>query len=168
MREAGTVMNRWGKAGVRLTEQEVAHRDRQAVGRRNLANLRRQEHDRAAYRLWRAGELKPYLITLALDAQGLYGPEVDKECGAAEPDVDLWEAGKLYPTWEQLVLLAELTGKTPRFLCGNHVPLRVDQTSMRFHGHTDEHDPPRVWSFTAEAVATTVAGAPAALPGDES
>jgi hypothetical protein len=40
----------------------------------------------------------------------LEGPEVDIACGAKEPDVDRWEEGELYPTWEQLVLLAELTG----------------------------------------------------------
>lgn len=57
----------------------------------------------------------PARITMALDAKGLYGPEVDLACGAREPDVDRWEAGTLIPTAVQLRLLAELTGQTVGF-----------------------------------------------------
>jgi len=152
------VTSRWGKAGQRLTDDEIAHRNRLAVQHRNQQKIQREASDRIAYRLWAAGELKPYLITLALDAMDLYGPEVDRACGAEEPDVDLWEAGKLYPTWEQLQLLADLTGKTPRFLCSNHRPLTIEQTSMRFHVPMDEPTPPPVWSYPPEVVAATVRG----------
>jgi hypothetical protein len=108
-----------------------------------------------AYKLWRAGELRPYRITAALDARGLHGPEVDVACGAAEPDVDLWEAGKLYPTWEQVVLLAKLTGVTPRLLCTRGRELRVSDTSLRFHGYRDDDEPP-VMSYPPDVVAATV------------
>jgi hypothetical protein len=57
----------------------------------------------------------PRQITLALDARGLEGPEVDEACGVAEPVVDLWEAGVLLPTTEQVARLSRLTGQTPPF-----------------------------------------------------
>lgn len=156
-------MSRWGKAGVRLTEQEAAHRGRTAVATRNRQAITDASNLRIAYRLWRAGEVKPYMITRVLDSHSLYGPEVDDACGAAEPDVDLWEAGKLYPTWRQLRLLAEVCGTTPRFLCTPRGVLTVEQTSLRFHGPA-EPTPPPVWTFEPQAVAATVAGAPAEMP----
>lgn len=52
---------------------------------------------------------------MALDAKGLYGPEVDLACGAAEPDVDRWETGELVPSPAQLALLAKLTDCTVEF-----------------------------------------------------
>lgn len=156
-------MIRWGKAGQRLTDQEIEARSRAAVARRNRRNITRTEDDRIAYRLWRAGELKPYLITHALNARNLYGPEVDKACGASEPDVDLWEAGKLYPTWRQVLLLADLCGVTPRLLCSRREPIPMQQTSLRFHT-PDIETTPTVWAFTTEAVQATVAGTPFEMP----
>lgn len=52
----------------------------------------------------------PERITLALDLRGLDGPQVDIDCHAHEPEVDLWEAGLAVPTWDQLAALAQLTG----------------------------------------------------------
>lgn len=59
----------------------------------------------------------PERITWALDqpyAEGaigpLEGPGVDEFCGVAEPTVDLWEAGEVIPSDEELAALAELTG----------------------------------------------------------
>jgi hypothetical protein len=153
---------KWGKAGVRLTEKEVEQRGRAATASRNRRKAQRAADDRVAYRLWRAGELQPYLITCALDAQGLFGPEVDVACDASEPDVDLWEAGKLYPTWRQVLLLADLVGSTPRFLCPKRDVLSANQTSMRFHGYVD--DRPRVWAFDMDAVKRTVGDAPLEMP----
>lgn len=146
---------RWGKAGQRLTEQEIAARTREAAQRHGKAQLARKNADAIAYKLWRAGELRPYRITTALNARGLYGPEVDIACGVSEPDVDLWEAGKLYPTWDQVVLLAKLTGVTPRLLCTGGDQLRVSDTSLRFHGYRDA-DEPLVTSYPADVVAATV------------
>jgi hypothetical protein len=68
-----------------------------------------------ARRAWEAGLIVPHRITLALDARGLYGPDVDLECGALEPAVDEWEAGTRYPTWEQLLKLARLCQAPPAF-----------------------------------------------------
>jgi len=153
----------WGKAGQRLTEDELLHRRRQATARRNQSRTVRHASDRIAYRLWRAGQLQPYLITMNLDAAGLFGPGVDEACGAAEPDVDLWEAGQLYPTWDQLLKLAELVGTTPRRLCERRDILAVSQTSMRFHGYADD-ERPRVWMFDQDAVRRTVSGTPERMP----
>lgn len=155
-------VTKWGKAGVRLTEKEIEQRGRAATVSRNRHKTERVADDRIAYRLWRAGELQPYLITKALDAQGLFGPEVDVACGASEPDVDLWEAGKLYPTWQQVLRLAALVGSTPRFLCAKRDVLRVEETSMRFHGYVD--DRPTVWAFDMDAVKRTVGDAPFEMP----
>lgn len=68
-------------------------------------------HEQAAYRAWCAGKVIPHRITSALDEQELYGPEVDRACGVEEPAVDQWEAGTLYPTWEQLQALARLVNR---------------------------------------------------------
>jgi hypothetical protein len=95
----------------------------------------------------------PWRITVVLDAKGLYGPEVDEACGAAEPDVDLWEAGVLYPTWEQVQRLAELCGVTPRFLMDDDGILGTTvwgQSTLRFHAPMDEVRV--VEKFTPEAI----------------
>ena len=68
------------------------------------------------YLLWQAGALVPYNLTRYLNAGGHYGPEVDVACLAEEPAVDEWEAGTRYPTWEQLLALAELVGVEPAAL----------------------------------------------------
>lgn len=78
---------------------------------RHAAALRRLEADLAAGRRLP----QPARITMALDAQGLYGPDVDRACLAAEPDVDRWEAGESAPSWEQLIALADLTGMHVEF-----------------------------------------------------
>lgn len=57
---------------------------------------------------WQAGHVRPYLVTAWLDYRGLYGPTVDHALGVREPGVDLWEAGQLYPTWEQFQALGTL------------------------------------------------------------
>jgi hypothetical protein len=145
---------RWGKAGVRLTSAEAAKNDQKQHQRRH----RRVVADQEAYRQWAAGKVVPHRITVALDTHSLYGPEVDEACGAQEPDVDMWEAGTLYPTWEQLCLLAKLTGFTPRFFMIQPTDLLPVQTSMRFHRiggqpATGEREPPPVRFFTPEAIA---------------
>jgi hypothetical protein len=57
----------------------------------------------------------PERITAALNIMNLYGPEVDEACGVEEPAVDMWEAGLLVPTREQIHRLAMLTGFPWRF-----------------------------------------------------
>lgn len=161
-------MNRWGRAGTRLTDAEIADRTRTARARRNQSELARAADNRIAYQLWRAGELKPHKITTVLDANDLHGPDVDTACGATEPDVDLWEAGKRYPTWQQVLKLAELCGVTPRFLCTperHQVP--VEATSLRFHLPPDPPGPPPVWSYPRAVVAATVTGAPTEMPEEQ-
>lgn len=82
----------------------------------------------------------PKRITLALDAKGLYGPEVDIACGAQEPDVDRWETGELVPTAEQLVKLAALTEVPVGFFFGEDPPqlgrVFICDRSRRKHGLT--------------------------------
>lgn len=146
---------RWGKAGQRLTEQEIAERNRAIVAERNRRKAGDEAREARDYKLWAAGLLKPWRITLKLDSLNLYGPEVDIACGTQEPDVDLWEAGKLYPTWEQTKLLAKLVGCTPGFLCGSGEPMRVSETTLRFHGYEDRREP-MVWSYPPEVVAATI------------
>lgn len=68
--------------------------------------LRRQREER----LMASRNPNPERITTALDAAGLWGPEVDRACGVEEPTVDLWESGELVPTREQVEALAALTG----------------------------------------------------------
>jgi hypothetical protein len=153
---------RWGKAGVRLAPEEVEQRDRAVRSRRNREASDDRRREETAYRLWRHGELRPCWITHALDFRGLYGPEVDEACGAKEPDVDLWEAGKLYPTWEQLLLLAKLTRYPLGAFTRRELPLPFEATSLRFHMLYDERTEPVV-DFAPDAVAKVVAGYPERL-----
>ena len=76
---------------------------------RAQASARRRDAERAAHERWERGLTVPHRITTALDLGGHYGPEVDEACGTAEPAVDEWEAGTRYPSWPQLLALAELT-----------------------------------------------------------
>lgn len=125
---------KWGKAGRRLDPKE-AERRRTTILARKYRDAASHERDLARARSnWAAGLVVPWRITIALDAKSLYGPEVDEACDAQEPDVDRWEAGYLYPTWEQLLLLAELTRCTARFFTMHDVqPLPAAATSLRFH-----------------------------------
>lgn len=77
---------------------------KQQAGYRAAVSLRQAE------KLIETGKVVPARITLALDMHGLEGPEVDAACGAAEPDVDMWEAGLAVPSPDQVKLLAKLTG----------------------------------------------------------
>lgn len=152
---------RWGKAGQRLTAEEARAADARAAQRRETATLFEQRD----YRQWAAGEVVPARITIALDSHGLDGPEVDEQCGAHEPDVDMWEAGLLYPTWDQLRLLAELTGCTPGFFMDfRGESLTMGDTSMRFHRiggkPVDWRQPPLVPCFTPAAIAAMKASLP--------
>lgn len=108
-------MSGWGKAGVRLTDREREQLRRKRAAERNRAEAARARDHAEAYSKWKRGMLVPEKLTIALDARGLQGPQVDIDCGAVEPAVDQWEAGELYPTWEQLQLLAKLTGYPLRF-----------------------------------------------------
>lgn len=105
-------MAHWGKAGQRLTPEQVAERERQRqeASRRAAAISRPQVEKREAdaRRAWEAGLVRPDMLTLWLDYRGLDGPGVDAACGVREPTVDLWEAGRVYPSWEQLLALAKL------------------------------------------------------------
>lgn len=66
-------------------------------------------------------------ITMALDAAGLYGPEVDCSCGTFEGnpagDVDDWELGTHQPTRDQVRLLAALTDMPVAFFYEPFEPL---------------------------------------------
>lgn len=124
---------RWGRAGERLdangnhdTSKIQAYR-----AKHGGAQQTRDAELRKAYQQWRAGAVIPDRITQALDLRGLYGPEVDEACKAQEPEVDQWEAGERYPSWEQLCALADLTGFPPRFFTTPGVgPLDLWDTSL--------------------------------------
>lgn len=125
---------KWGGAGQRLAPREAERRRTTILARKHRDATSRLRDLAKARRKWEAGLVVPWRITIALDAKSLYGPEVDEACGAREPDVDQWEAGELYPTWEQMLLLAELTGCTARFFTMNDArPLSAAATSLRFH-----------------------------------
>lgn len=128
-----TDRKRWGKAGVQLTPQEAAHRDRLAVVYRAESAAQCAENDRIAFEKWKVGMVVPHAITVVLDTLKLYGPEVDAACGVREPAVDLWEAGKLYPTWPQLQALSRLTGYPLGYFTTARRPVSVFDTSMVYH-----------------------------------
>lgn len=143
---------RWGKAGVRLTGQEIAVRDRAAVARRERAAAFLTEQLRQARTKWAAGMVVPHRITMALDQHQLYGPAVDRACGVEEPAVDMWEAGRLYPSWEQLCALAELTHVTPSWFCLPPPAPLGRWSSLDIHFPPQRDDPPAVHHFTRAAL----------------
>jgi hypothetical protein len=113
----------WGKAGERLTVDEArkraGKRSRQR-GRERFVEAKSVSQARSA---WERGLVKPWRITAALDLGQLYGPEVDRACGVEEPAVDRWEAGELYPTWEQLEALSRLTNFPVAFFTSDAPPI---------------------------------------------
>lgn len=145
---------RWGKAGVRLSADEIEAATRARVAAANKERIRDEAAMAKARADWAAGRVVPWLITIALDAKRLYGPEVDEACGVAEPGVDMWEEGTLYPTFEQLCALAKLTGKTPGYFMNRPgiVGIRPADTTLRFHVRVDDEKEP-VMAFRPEAIA---------------
>lgn len=113
--------------------------------------------EQQAYRRWAAGQVIPDRITLALDEQELYGPEVDLACGVEEPAVDEWEAGTRYPSWEQLQALARLVDRPVHLFTIDREaimtgPVFICDRSKRKNGcQVVERNP--VLVFTAEAIA---------------
>lgn len=150
---------RWGKAGVPLSAEDVEAARRARVAEVNKEQIRREQHLEAARRDWKAGHVQPWRITQALDAAGLWGPEVDEKCGGAEPMVDEWEEGARYPTFEQLLELAALTGVTPAMFMvrPGQDPIPAKATSMRFHADLDD-EPQPVLTFDPEAIRRTLGG----------
>lgn len=147
---------KWGKAGQRLTEAEA--RRRRAHRARNRAEAEAARNN--ACEQWAAGKLVPAKITNALDWCGLYGPEVDEAVHAREPDVDNWEAGLLYPRWDQVEALSALTGFPVSFFVK---PVRLSwmQTSMIYHlkpGQQAQKNP--VLSFNQYAIDARMRGEP--------
>lgn len=143
---------RWGKAGVRLDTREA----RAEAGQRGLDRLKAQQATDRAHAAWKRGHLVPWRITTALDIRKLYGPEVDRALGVEEPTVDEWEAGETYPSWEQVLALAVLTGFPVAFFAEpvKGPPIRAEDTSLRFHMPKDlvDDEPLPVLSFKPEAI----------------
>ena len=104
-----------------------------------VAEQRAEQNLRIARVKWAAGEVIPDRITFWLDLCCLEGPEVDEQCLAREPEVDLWEAGTLYPSWEQMCALARLVGTQPIAFVTPGRRIRWQDTSLKFH----LPDPPR-------------------------
>lgn len=152
---------RWGRVGERRPATTVEGRRQQLreATAREASRGRMLAADQEAQRRHEAGLVVPHFITMALDAQGLHGPEVDEACGAHEPDVDRWEAGELYPSWDQLVALAELTGVTPAWFVRPAAD-RVDYewTSAQFHVKNRKPPPAPILEFKSGARDALVQG----------
>ncbi|MBM4574848.1 hypothetical protein GS896_27710 [Rhodococcus hoagii] len=123
----------WGRAGVRLTVSDQLRRRAAATHRRHQQRRDAQRSLEVAHQGWKLGLVAPWRITHALDAGNHQGPEVDIACGAEEPAVDEWEAGVRYPTFEQLTLLAELTGYAVDWFVRTDEPLDIRATTMWAH-----------------------------------
>jgi hypothetical protein len=105
-------MTDWGRAGVRLTPAEAEERRRRHATRAQQDRAARAEQLEQARQRWARGLIRPWYITAALDMRGLDGP-----------DVDLWEAGEIYPTFDQLCALADLTEMLPIWFVTDHRPV---------------------------------------------
>lgn len=105
-------------AGGRDKVQEVLLEQRQRPGAPNAVKWHQalaEQKGGPKLHVRRGDVPTPERITAALNIMNLYGPEVDEACGVAEPAVDMWEAGLLIPTREQIHRLALLTGFPWRF-----------------------------------------------------
>lgn len=131
-------MTRWASPGVRRDPADRDRRERELRAEAGRQRTARLVDEREAYRRWRAGLVVPHRITAALNVRGLCGPDVDRACLAEEPEVDQWEAGERYPSWEQLLALAGLTKMTVRYFTWDDPPLPWWATSLRFHMDDDE------------------------------
>jgi|JI102314A2RNA_FD_contig_101_81254_length_2507_multi_3_in_0_out_0_1 hypothetical protein len=68
------------------------------------------------------GELpQPWRITVALDARGLYDPDLSWALGVPVGAVDRWEEGVEVPTFEQVEKLSQLTEYLPRWFYGREL-----------------------------------------------
>lgn len=150
---------------VRGPKQRLAEAERRATQERAAVEAKARQDEAEAYEGWLAGRVVPHRITLALDIRALYGPEVDEACGAKEPDVDDWEAGRKYPTWEQLTLLAALTGFDVRFFIvpkdGEIHPFKpgavmfvCDRSRKNWNPRIEIPEP--ILTFTREAIAAAM------------
>jgi hypothetical protein len=113
----------------------------------------------AAHRRWHDGLVVPWRITTALDIRELHGPQVDVDLGVEDPSVDMWEAGILYPTWDEMLRLAVLTDFPVAFFTETPGrPVRAVDTSLRFHARLDDVDEREpVLAFPPNVVAATMA-----------
>ncbi|WP_143542740.1 hypothetical protein [Rhodococcus qingshengii] len=114
------------------------------------------QHD---YQLWHSGKLAPLVITTLLDRGRHFGPHVDHACKEEEPEVDLWEVGRLYPRWDQTIALAQLLGVRVRNLAHPEI-----------HPHHHANRPARrmgptvvILSFEPSAVDDVVKDAPQSM-----
>ena len=122
--------------------------------------------EHAAHDAWERGDVVPHRITLALDIRELYGPDVDRSCGVEEPAVDQWEEGILYPTWEQLLALAEpVDFPVEFFLTPTDGDIHALGPGVMFACYRSRRNwnpvveiPAPVLAFTPEAIAATVTG----------
>ena len=109
----------------------------------------------ADWQLWRDGKLVPLFITALLDLGHHVGPDVDVACKAEEPAVDCWEAGMLYPSWEQAVALAKLVDVRVRDLAHPDAkPRHHDNRPLRRRSRM------AILSFEPHAVHETTAADP--------
>ena len=154
-RSTSPARRQWGSAGELLTSREA----REQAAATRLRAQQRLEDERAAHAAWEAGQVIPYRITTALDINELDGPGVDEACGVKEPAVDRWEQGLLYPTWDQLCALADLTGYPVLFFTQPvKAVIRIADTTLPFHTKGPLPDDEPVLAFAPEAIAATLGG----------
>lgn len=125
----------WVKPGVRATPEEAEKIVRQRKYDAGQERIRNEKYVGRAKALWSIGKCRPNRITWALDSRKLDGPEVDIACGVQEPIVDEWEAGETYPTWEQLLLLSELTHYPIGYFMTDEPDEEVDLSKSSFYFH---------------------------------
>ncbi len=147
---------RWGRAGQRLTPVEAEGRDRVRAATRNKRAAAGATRLYEAKREWAAGQMQPHAITIALDHAEQHGPEVDIALGVMEPTVDWWEAGIVYPRWQDVLNLAALCKVLPTILTSQHLWIDPRLTTLVYHSRGVEERPPLVLAFTPQAVADTL------------
>jgi len=147
---------RWGRAGQRLTPVEAEERDRVRAAIRNKRAAGVATRLSEAKQEWAGGQMQPHSITIALDRAEQHGPKVDIALGVMEPTVDWWEAGIVYPRWQDVLNLAELCKVVPSILTCRHMWIDPRLTTLVYHVRDEHLRPPLVLAFTPQAVADTL------------
>lgn len=147
---------RWGRAGQRLTPVEAEGRDRVRAATHNKRAAADAARLAEAKREWAGGQMQPHSITIALDRAEQHGPKVDIALGVMEPTVDWWEAGIVYPRWQDVLNLAKLCKVVPSILTCRHTWIDARLTTWAYHDRGAKVGPPLVLAFTPQAVADTL------------
>lgn len=107
---------------------------------------------------WETGAIVPHCITSALDLSGRRREALSAACGVPNETLQAWEAGIVYPTWDQLVALARETGVHPAFFAKAASSLDLISATLTMTLDIAEPQSEPIHCFTDAALAAAEIG----------